>query len=117
MFPAWYLGKHPDHKVLEASHTASLAQDFGREVRNLVPPDHHRKIFQAYPPPATPKPPAAGPPPRAAFTLPSVLQARSPAVARICSSSTIRTRHKMFWKTARPPSSAAGSGICRARGK
>jgi len=47
MFPAWYLGKHPDHKVLEASHTASLAQDFGREVRNLVATDDHRKIFQA----------------------------------------------------------------------
>ena len=24
-YPAWYLGKHPDHKVIVASHTADLA--------------------------------------------------------------------------------------------
>src|SRR6516164_10493995 len=39
LFPAWYLGKHPSEKILECSHTASLAQDFGRELRNLVVTD------------------------------------------------------------------------------
>ena len=35
-FPAWYLGRHPEAKVMEASHTASLSLDFGRELRNLI---------------------------------------------------------------------------------
>jgi hypothetical protein len=45
LFPAWYLGKHPSEKILECSHTASLAQDFGRELRNLVVTDEYRRIF------------------------------------------------------------------------
>jgi hypothetical protein len=45
LFPAWYLGKHPTDKILEASHTASLAQDFGRELRNLVVTPEYRAIF------------------------------------------------------------------------
>ena len=34
--PAWFLGKHPAKKVIMASHTADLAVNFGRRVRNLV---------------------------------------------------------------------------------
>jgi predicted phage terminase large subunit-like protein len=45
LFPAWYLGKHPQDKILECSHTASLAQDFGRELRNLVATPEYRAIF------------------------------------------------------------------------
>src|SRR5262245_36159439 len=45
LFPAWYLGRHPDEKILECSHTASLAQDFGRELRNLVATPEYRAIF------------------------------------------------------------------------
>lgn len=32
--PAWYLGKHPDRRIIAASHTASLAYTFSRRVRN-----------------------------------------------------------------------------------
>jgi hypothetical protein len=42
---AWYLSRHADRKIIEASHTVSLAHDFGREVRNLVATDDCRKIF------------------------------------------------------------------------
>jgi predicted phage terminase large subunit-like protein len=45
LFPAWYLGKHPDRKILEASHTASLAMDFGRELRNLIASEDYQQIF------------------------------------------------------------------------
>jgi hypothetical protein len=45
LFPAWYLGNHPQEKILECSHTASLAQDFGRELRNLVATPDYRAIF------------------------------------------------------------------------
>jgi predicted phage terminase large subunit-like protein len=44
-YPAWYLGKHPDHKVIVASHTADLAVDMARKVRNLMQTDEYRKIF------------------------------------------------------------------------
>jgi hypothetical protein len=36
LFPAWYLGKYPDHKIFEGSHSTGLAMDFGRELRNLI---------------------------------------------------------------------------------
>ena len=44
--PAWFLGKHPHKKVIMASHTADLAVNFGRRVRNLVGSDPYQEIFQ-----------------------------------------------------------------------
>ena len=44
-FIAWYLGHHPDHKVILSSHTADLAVDFGRKVRNLIDSDEYQAIF------------------------------------------------------------------------
>jgi len=44
-YPAWYLGKHPDHKVIVASHTADLAIDMARKVRNLMQTAEYRQIF------------------------------------------------------------------------
>ena len=43
--PAWFLGNHPQKKVIMASHTADLAVSFGRRVRNLVSSDRYRDIF------------------------------------------------------------------------
>jgi predicted phage terminase large subunit-like protein len=43
--PAWFLGKYPQKKVIMASHTADLAVNFGRRVRNLVGSDLYRDIF------------------------------------------------------------------------
>jgi predicted phage terminase large subunit-like protein len=43
--PAWFLGKYPHKKVIMASHTADLAVNFGRRVRNLVGSDLYRDIF------------------------------------------------------------------------
>lgn len=45
LFPAWYLGRNPGHQVLLVSHTADLAVDFGRKVRNLIATDAYREIF------------------------------------------------------------------------
>lgn len=44
-FPAWYLGRNPDKKVLMVSHTADLAVDFGRKVRNVVGSSLYKEIF------------------------------------------------------------------------
>jgi predicted phage terminase large subunit-like protein len=43
--PAWFLGKFPHKKVIMASHTADLAVNFGRRVRNLVGADAYKDIF------------------------------------------------------------------------
>ena len=45
LFPAWYLGKFPDRKVIQTAHTAELAVGFGRKVRNLVGSGEYSKIF------------------------------------------------------------------------
>ena len=45
LLPAWFLGKYPDKKVIQTSHTAELAVGFGRKVRNLVDSDVYGNIF------------------------------------------------------------------------
>ena len=44
-FPAWYLGRNPDKKVMMVSHTTDLAVDFGRKVRNLISDPKFQAIF------------------------------------------------------------------------
>ncbi len=43
--PAWFLGKFPQKKIIMASHTADLAVNFGRRVRNLVGSEAYQDIF------------------------------------------------------------------------
>jgi len=45
LLPAWFLGKFPDKKIIQTSHTAELAVGFGRKVRNLVDSDAYTKVF------------------------------------------------------------------------
>jgi len=45
MYPAWFLGRNPNKKVMMVSHTTDLAVDFGRKVRNLINTDEYRSIF------------------------------------------------------------------------
>ncbi len=35
-FPVWYLGMHPDHRVLLASYEATFAASWGRKARDLM---------------------------------------------------------------------------------
>ena len=44
-FPAWFLGRNPDKKILMVSHTTDLAEGFGRKVRNLVGSEDYTAIF------------------------------------------------------------------------
>jgi len=44
-FPAWYLGKHPEHSIIAASYNSDLATDFGRQVRNILETDEYRALF------------------------------------------------------------------------
>ncbi len=45
LFPAWYLGRHPDRSIVASSYGAELAADFGRRVRNFASERLHRQIF------------------------------------------------------------------------
>ena len=45
LLPAWFLGKYPNKKVIQTSHTAELAVGFGRKVRNLVDSETYKNIF------------------------------------------------------------------------
>jgi len=45
LFPAWYLGRHPQHEILSVSHSDQLASDFGRGVRDLVSDQTYQDIF------------------------------------------------------------------------
>ena len=44
-FPAWFMGKYPNKKVLMVSHTTDLAVDFGRKVRNLIDSAAYSEVF------------------------------------------------------------------------
>jgi len=45
MFPAWFLGRNPNKKVMMVSHTTDLAVDFGRKVRNLINTEQYKEVF------------------------------------------------------------------------
>lgn len=45
LFPAYFLGQFPEKKIIMATHTASLSEDFGRRVRNLIDSDEYKAIF------------------------------------------------------------------------
>jgi hypothetical protein len=44
-FPAWYLGRHPDQHFISASASFALAEDFGRDVRNLMKLEEYQQVF------------------------------------------------------------------------
>jgi predicted phage terminase large subunit-like protein len=45
LFPAWYLGRHPDRSVIIGSYGQDLSDDFGRRTRNLLADPLHEAIF------------------------------------------------------------------------
>ena len=45
LLPAWFLGKYPNKKVIQTSHTAELAVGFGRKVRNLIDSETYHQVF------------------------------------------------------------------------
>ena len=45
LFPAYFLGKYPEKKIIMGTHTAGLSEDFGRRVRNLIDSEDYHEIF------------------------------------------------------------------------
>lgn len=44
-FPAWCLGKDPKRQIIAASYNSDLANDFGRNVRNIVAEPEFGQVF------------------------------------------------------------------------
>jgi predicted phage terminase large subunit-like protein len=45
-FPSWFLGRNPARQIIAASYNSDLANDFGREVRNIVASEDYQRLFQ-----------------------------------------------------------------------
>jgi len=45
LFPAYFLGNDPNKKIIMGTHTASLSEDFGRRVRNLLEDEDYNALF------------------------------------------------------------------------
>lgn len=45
LFPAYFLGRFPEKKIIMATHTAGLSEDFGRRVRNLLESEEYAEVF------------------------------------------------------------------------
>ena len=45
LFPAYFLGKYPEKKIIMGTHTASLSEDYGRRIRNLINGDEYAELF------------------------------------------------------------------------
>ena len=46
LFPAWYIGRNPEHEILTVSHSDQLSSDFGRSVRDVVDSEEFQDIFK-----------------------------------------------------------------------
>lgn len=44
-FPAWYMGRNPDHYVVTATYAQELADDFGRKVKNQIEDPSFQHVF------------------------------------------------------------------------
>lgn len=44
-FPAWYMGRNPDHYVVTATYGQELADDFGRKVKNQIADPSYQAVF------------------------------------------------------------------------
>lgn len=44
-FPAWYMGRNPDHYVIASTYAQDLADDFGRKVKAQIADPSYQAIF------------------------------------------------------------------------
>ena len=45
LFPAWMMGRKPNMKIIQATHTTELAVNFGRKTKNMIDSDEYKEIF------------------------------------------------------------------------
>jgi predicted phage terminase large subunit-like protein len=47
MFPAWHLGRHPDHEMIACSYNVSLAMSFSRKVKEVFNDPSYQSVFES----------------------------------------------------------------------
>lgn len=47
MFPAWHLGRHPDHEVIACSYNIGLATKFSRATKQVMEDPGYHSVFEA----------------------------------------------------------------------
>jgi predicted phage terminase large subunit-like protein len=47
MFPAWHLGRHPDHEIIACSYNISLAMGFSKKIKALFDDPAYQTVFDA----------------------------------------------------------------------
>lgn len=45
MFPAWFIGRHPEESIILATYSDKLSWDFGREVREIIEDSLYGQVF------------------------------------------------------------------------
>jgi predicted phage terminase large subunit-like protein len=45
MFPAWYIGRHPDRSLIVATYNEHYSWDLGRRVRDIMITPQYRQVF------------------------------------------------------------------------
>ena len=45
MFPAWHLGRHPDHEIIACSYNVSLAMSFSKKVKEVLEDPAYHPVF------------------------------------------------------------------------
>jgi predicted phage terminase large subunit-like protein len=47
MFPAWYIGRHPERSIIIATYNERYAWDLGRKVRDIMTMPQYKQVFPA----------------------------------------------------------------------
>ena len=45
MFPAWYIGRHPDRSIIVATYNEHYSWDLGRRVRDIMVTPQYKQVF------------------------------------------------------------------------
>jgi predicted phage terminase large subunit-like protein len=45
MFPAWYMGRHPDRSIIVATYNEHYSWDLGRHIRDIMVTPQYRQVF------------------------------------------------------------------------
>ena len=45
MFPAWYIGKHPERSVIVATYNETYRWDLGRKIRDIIRLPQYAQVF------------------------------------------------------------------------
>lgn len=45
MYPAWYIGRHPERSIIVATYNETYSWDLGRKVRDIMTTPQYRQVF------------------------------------------------------------------------